>query len=223
MRCIKPNASQRSGLFDPNFVSSQLISSGSIAYQKLMKTGFPAHISIEDLFNKFKSNGDFKKYTSLNQKDFCYRLLRACYLEQKDFAIGNTKIFFRNGKLEKFNDKLKCEHEDILFRLNKLKMLRSKLNIAIIVARFLSIGKRREIDPELDLESATKQSGEIQCSESVAGKRKRMKFDTQTDQCNASLKRIIGISSMFRFRNFQCSFFHKAHFIIHIYSNYLFV
>lgn len=202
MRCIKPNLSQRCDLFDENIVLPQLISSGSIAYQKLIKTGFPTNMSIEDLFNKFQSNGDFHEHTCINQKEFCSRLLRACYLKRKDFEIGNAKIFFRTGKIEILAEKLKSDPKEILFRLNKLKLLRSKLNFAILVAkvaaRYLSIGKSlrksSQTDAELCVEYATKHPGEIQLSECKIGKRKKMKFDTQPVQHYSSSKLgIIGI------------------------------
>lgn len=166
-----------------------------------MKTGYPAHIDIEDLFNEFKSNDHFEEHTSTNQKDFCSILLRACYLERKDFEIGNTKIFFRNGKFEMLTEKLKCDPKEILFRINKLKLLRKKLNfailVAIIAARFLAFGKKSQNDAELCVEYATTHSDEIQFNGEQIGMRKKMKFDTQYIQRNSSSKLIIGISLPF--------------------------
>lgn len=85
MRCIKPNATQCSGIFDENLVQSQLISSGSIAYQQLMRIGFPSHMSIAKLFDKFKSNIEFG---DTNPKD--YNLLNAIYCF--DLAVSNGPI-----------------------------------------------------------------------------------------------------------------------------------
>lgn len=145
MRSIKPNLNQSSDLFDEKYVSSQLISSGSIAYQNLVKTGYPSHMSIADLCQKFVSKKGFKEYICNNQKDFCSILLRACGLQWNYFKIGNTKVFFRDGKIELLTEKLESDADQILFRINKLKMLRSKFYFAILIARiaarFLVMGK----------------------------------------------------------------------------------
>lgn len=143
VRCIKPNASQCSGMFDGNLVRSQLISSGSIAYQQLMRVGFPCHMSIADLFNTFKSNLKFEGYCSTNPKKISNILLRSCGLKWKDFKLGNTQIFFRSGKLEILSEKLKEDSQLIIQRLEKLKLLRKKLKVAIIFARFCTMSKRR--------------------------------------------------------------------------------
>lgn len=141
IRCIKPNTSQCSGIFDESFVRTQLISSGSIAYQQLMRIGFPSHMSIEELFNMFKSNVEFEKYTFPNSKEFCNQLLRSCGLKWKDFKLGNTQVFFRTGKLEILSGKINNDMKIIKRHIEKLKLLRKKLKKAIIVARFCVIGR----------------------------------------------------------------------------------
>lgn len=160
-----------------------------------MKTGYPAHISIDDLCNKFASNEDFNKYICTNQKDFCSILLRACQLKWNHFKIGNTKIFFRDGKFEMLTQKLKSDSKEILFRMNKLKLLRSKFYFTILVARiaarFLVMGKRSQINAGINVDM-TSHSGEIQSRDEENRTGKKRKFDTQSVQCNLSSKRIIG-------------------------------
>lgn len=139
VRCIKPNAKQCSEIFDENMVQTQLISSGSIAYQQLMRIGFPSHISIVTLFNMFKSKSEFTEYTHKNPKEFCNMLIRSCGLMWKDFKLGNTQIFFRSEKLEILSEKLKEDAEVIKYRLEKCKLLRKKFRAAIIFARSCAI------------------------------------------------------------------------------------
>lgn len=143
MRCIKPNSNQSSGTFDENLVESQLISSGSIAYQRLMRIGFPSHISITKLFDMFKLKLEFESYTTYSPKYFCSILIRSCGLKWTDFKLGNTQIFFRRGKLDILSEKIKEDAIIIKKRLDKLKLLRRKLKAAIIFARFCVIGKER--------------------------------------------------------------------------------
>lgn len=140
VRCIKPNASQSTGRFDENFVESQLISSGSIAYQQLMKAGFPSHMSIAEVLNMFKSSSEFQHVSYENQKFFCTILLRACCLKWIDFKLGNTQIFFRKGKIQKFYEKLKQDPKRIKVHIDQLIQLRKKLRVAIIIARFCAVG-----------------------------------------------------------------------------------
>lgn len=101
-----------------------------------MKTGFPSHLSIADLFHKFKSDPAYLKFTSTDQKDFSNKLLRSCGLRWKDFKLGNTKIFFRKTKFDILSEKLKEDSQTIINRLYKLKLLRRRWHVAIIVARF---------------------------------------------------------------------------------------
>lgn len=131
---------QRSGLFNTELISSQLISSCCIAYQQLMKTGFPSQMEISKIFDKFKQNQDQCESTN-NRKQVCSELLRSCGLNWPDFKVGNTKIFFRNGKLDILSEKLNGDLELIINRHRKLKMVRAKWRILIIVTRLCSIRK----------------------------------------------------------------------------------
>lgn len=135
MRCIKPNTSQSRGIFDENLVKFQLISSGSIAYQQLMRVGFPSHLSIAELFNSFKENLELKDHTK-NQKDFCQLLLLSCGLKWNHFKLGNTQIFLRSGKLELLSVKIKEDIRTIKQRLDKHILLRKKFKASILAARF---------------------------------------------------------------------------------------
>lgn len=157
-----------------------------------MKTGYPVHISIEELLHKFELNENFNGHVCTNPKDFCSILLRACQLRWKHFKIGNTQIFFRDGKYEMLLDNLKNDPNEILLRINKLKMLRRKFIFAIIVsriaARFLIGRKRKQIDIHLNakLNASTNQAAKTQYEKkkSIAGKKR--KLDTQPVQCNSS-------------------------------------
>lgn len=140
MRCIKPNANQCGGIFDQNLVKFQLILSGSIAYQQLMRVGFPSHFSIARLFDMFESNSDFKEYTK-NPKDFCKLLLQSCGLKLNQFKLGNTQIFFRSGKLMLLSEKLKDEPKIIKERLDKHIYLRRKFKAVILAARLCVKGR----------------------------------------------------------------------------------
>lgn len=140
IRCIKPNTNQSSDIFDKNFVLSQLVLSCSIAYQQLMRIGFPAHLDIPDLFKMLNSKQYFNEQIG-SQKVICAEIMRSCGLEWKDFKLGNTKIFFRRGKLDLISEKLNGDLTLIINQHKKLKILRKKWRIALIVSRFCTISK----------------------------------------------------------------------------------
>lgn len=145
IRCIKPNQNQWRDQFDEKFVLSQLISSCCFAYHQLMRTGFPSYLDIADIFDLFKQSLEQSEHTLINRKYICSELIRACGLRWKDFKLGNTKIFFRNGKLDVLTEKLKGDLNFIINRHKKLKLLRAKWRIVIIVTRLCSIWKNRSI------------------------------------------------------------------------------
>lgn len=95
-----------------------------------MQTGFPSHMNIADMFTVFKQNLEMYEYASKNQKEICNALLRSCDLDWRDFKIGSSKVFFRNGKLDILTEKLKDDFQNIIDRLNKIKRLRTKWKIA---------------------------------------------------------------------------------------------
>lgn len=106
-----------------------------------MQTGFPSHMKIADIFTVIKQNLDMYKYACKNQKQFCNALLRSCGLKWRDFKIGSSKVFFRNGKLDMLTEKLKDDFPIIIDRFNKIKLLRIKWKVAIMVSIFCTIGK----------------------------------------------------------------------------------
>lgn len=126
---------------------SQLVSTGCIAYQQLMRTGYPSHINIDYLLDRFKQNMDFSKYVTKNQKEFCETLLRSCGLKWKDFRIGNKNVFFRNGKVDLLTESLKQDSKAIFNRYMRLKLVRAKWLFSImLVIRYCSIRERQRIE-----------------------------------------------------------------------------
>lgn len=125
-------------------MSCQLISSGCFAYQKLMRVGFPCHMNTDDLLNRFKLNPELPKngQNADDQKGFCSILLRSCGLNWNDFRLGNKTIYFRNGKIDKLNGKLKDDLRNIINQYKEIILIRSKWRILLIAARFYAIAKR---------------------------------------------------------------------------------
>lgn len=134
VRCIKPNENQSSNTFDENLVLSQLASTGCIAYQKLMRSGYPVHMKIEDLLNQCKKMLKLSKSVE-NQKEFCSTILRSCGLRWKDFRIGNRNVFFRSEKMDIITENMKDEVK-VQSQFMRLNFIRAKWRIMRIVVRF---------------------------------------------------------------------------------------
>lgn len=119
-----------------------------------MRAGFPDQLDIKHFLNIFKERLDnFEQYST---KDICSQLVRSCGLKWKDFKLGNTKIFFRNSKLNVLTDKLSGDLQIILDCFKKKKCARMKWRIAIITIRLCSILKIRPIqDNRTDLCAAS--------------------------------------------------------------------
>lgn len=145
-----------------------------------MRLGFPSHMSIAEPLNMFKSNSEFEVYTHTNKKQFCTILLRACYLKWTDFKLGNTQIFFRKNKIDFFSEKLKEDPIKIKERIDQLILLRKKLKVAIMFARFYAIickGRRKESNDCVN---------EIQSEEHVIIPRKKMRLNKNSSQSRPS-------------------------------------
>lgn len=120
----------------------QLISSGTIAYQKLLNIGFPSQLAICELYEMFGEHFKHFQYNNVCKKKFCETLLLSNGLKKNEFRFGNTKIFFRAGKLDVVERKFRDDVNIIINRYEKHLLLRSKLRVSFIVARFLSIFKK---------------------------------------------------------------------------------
>lgn len=142
IRCIKPNIDQCSGIFTDDLVISQLLASCSIAYQKLMRIGFPTNMEISDVLDKFEKSLNYCE-SNYNRKTICSELIRSCGLRWKDFKLGNTKVFFRNGKIDVVSEKLEGDLQLIINQQKKLKKARSTWRFAIIISRLCSFRKHR--------------------------------------------------------------------------------
>lgn len=127
-----------------------------------MRTGYPTHMNIDDLFKDFKLNfQEFFKLAYINQKEFYCLLIRSCGLKWNDFRLGNRIVFFRNGKANMLTDKLKDDCQLIINRYQSLVSLRAKWRIILIATRFCTIGKRRRVE-DCTLDCATPDTTAIQ-------------------------------------------------------------
>lgn len=95
IRCIKANKAG-DDTFDEEFVAKQLDTSGSFAYQRLMKIGFPSRIDYRPICSQLLRFEELPK----DPKILIEELLLCVGLKETDFKIGSSKLFLRPDKLE---------------------------------------------------------------------------------------------------------------------------
>lgn len=129
-------------MFDGDFISRQLKSSGAEAFHELMLIGFPSKLKISPLFEEMKS---FLKdhHIRLGEKLCCFILFSAIGFKTNEYKIGKTDVLVRPGKLhllDKLHTDIKFSKRDleIRFQTRFCKFMRN-----VLLARFRFLGKRK--------------------------------------------------------------------------------
>ncbi|RDD45946.1 Unconventional myosin-VI [Trichoplax sp. H2] len=131
IRCIKPNGTMSSNVFEGGSVLSQLQCAGMVSVLKLMQTGFPSRTSFKDLYQRYKGILP-EKLACLDPRLFCKALFRAVGMNDQDFQFGLTKVFFRAGKFAEFDQIMKSDNES-------LKQMVAKVEKWLIRARWRKV------------------------------------------------------------------------------------
>lgn len=102
IRCIKPNALMRVGMFDPRYVVGQLRCQGIMQTAQVLKVGLPTRVGYAELV------GAYKRYMPpdaqrlfVNQRDstLITAILWAFQVPMDAYKLGITKLFFKAGKI----------------------------------------------------------------------------------------------------------------------------
>lgn len=118
---MKPNCQRVPSYFDETIVFNQLQSSGSIAYYKLMQTGFPTKIPIAELFQKLQPYTK-PNHLSIGINNCCRIFLIANKLLSKNFKFGKAEIHIRPGQshlLYSMNIAIQRSNDEIAFKFKK--------------------------------------------------------------------------------------------------------
>lgn len=160
-------------------------------------------MGVDELFKLFQSkvNLDSSKHFSISRKAMCGELVRSCGLKWGDFKFGNTKIFFRVGKLDIMEQKLKGDSEYILNCYRKLKLSQFKWRVAISIARLsVSVCKNQRLQTKSTNSSIEQNISNIDKvrSKNSSKKRKRdaitdSQYDVESCEPDSSFTQIAGI------------------------------
>jgi len=96
IRCIKPNDSKRSNMFDQKLVFTQVTYLGLLENVTVRRAGYAARISFEKFLSKYKCCSRSQVVAGDDRKGACDKLMKL--LDHKDYICGKTKIFIRSPR-----------------------------------------------------------------------------------------------------------------------------
>jgi len=103
IRCFKPNAVQKAGIFSGKLVLDQIVQCGTIELVKIMHDGFPNRCAFEELCNRFKSLLP-EKFQRYGQRTFIEALMLAYEVPRGQWALGMSLLFLKAGQLKALED-----------------------------------------------------------------------------------------------------------------------
>jgi myosin-6 len=112
IRCIKPNQKMQPKVFSGGEILSQLQCAGMVTMLDLIQGGFPSRTAFKDLYDMYKSVLP-PVLASLDPRTFAKALFKALGLNEDDFQVGVSLVFFRPGKFAEFGMIIKADPENL--------------------------------------------------------------------------------------------------------------
>merc|ERR1711962_1107054 len=152
VRCIIPNEKKAPGVIDGQLVLHQLRCNGVLEGIRICRKGFPSRM----LFSDFRQRYSILAAAAIpsgfiDGKVAVEKLIEALQLEDSEYKVGITKVFFRSGivgeleemrdeKISKIVSQFQAYCKGYLSRLTYKKMCDQKVGLAVIqrnVRKFL--------------------------------------------------------------------------------------
>jgi len=154
VRCIIPNEQKQPGLIEGQLVLHQLRCNGVLEGIRICRKGFPSRM----LFADFKQRYQILAASAIpggfiDGKVASEKLIEALQLDESEFRIGLTKVFFRSGivgeleemrdeRLSKIISQFQAYCKAHLMRIEYKKMCDQRLGLAVIqrnIRKFLML------------------------------------------------------------------------------------
>ena len=145
VRCVNPNQFKQPRTFDREYFVPQLRCGGLIEALRILKLGFPSRVSYNEIHSRYGHVIPMK----LTPRDFTEAMFLAFGLNQKEYQLGLTKVFFRPGKQEFLEEVLKDPElspemqTKIRSLIFKKRMSRVRAGVLLCVRLDMWIKKRR--------------------------------------------------------------------------------
>ncbi|TMW58718.1 hypothetical protein Poli38472_010277 [Pythium oligandrum] len=102
IRCIKPNALMRVGMFDPRYVVGQLRCQGIMQTAQVLKVGLPTRVPYSELvgaYKKFMPADAQRLFANQSDPTLITAILWAFQVPMDAYKLGITRLFFKAGKI----------------------------------------------------------------------------------------------------------------------------
>merc|ERR1719499_2092312 len=98
VRCVNPNKKKTGTFFNRKVVEDQLRCGGIIEALRVLKLGYPTRVSYEIIYNKYHPRITHPLLTRMGPDKFAAAILIAFGVDETEYELGLTKIFFRPAK-----------------------------------------------------------------------------------------------------------------------------
>ncbi|MEE6527545.1 hypothetical protein FKM82_028981 [Ascaphus truei] len=98
IRCLSPNSKQVPGIFDVEFVSSQLRNSGTLEAVQLIKEGYPVRVPLPEFVNRYGHLAG-KGVSFTDERETCCAVLAKAIGDPSTlYQIGASKVRAHAGE-----------------------------------------------------------------------------------------------------------------------------
>merc|ERR1719203_1969568 len=100
VRCINPNKEHSKTLWSEDIVEHQLRCGGLIEALRVLSLGYPTRVPYQSLYEKYHDSVSNPLIKNMNPEAFSTSLLIAFDVDESDYELGLTKIFFKPAKAD---------------------------------------------------------------------------------------------------------------------------
>lgn len=105
VRCIKPNHDKRPGKIVPSLVLDQLRCGGVLEGIRIVRKGFPSRVLFQDFRHRYQLLTPGAIPTGfVDSAKAVEHMLDALDLDEAEYRVGHTKVFFRAGVLSRLEE-----------------------------------------------------------------------------------------------------------------------
>merc|ERR1712176_366707 len=98
VRCVNPNMQKSSTIWTESVVEHQLRCGGLVEALKVLKLGYPTRVPYSTLYDRYHGNVTNPLIKNMGPEAFSTALLIAFDVNEEDYELGLTKIFFKPSK-----------------------------------------------------------------------------------------------------------------------------
>lgn len=118
VRCMKSNHQKKGNIFEADMMLAQLRYAGLLEVCRIRKIGFPVRKKFDEFVFRYRSLDLLA--ASKGHKELCDALSKKKILEDRQWAIGYTKVFMRNLQQTKLEAAREGALKDVVTKMTKI-------------------------------------------------------------------------------------------------------